>query len=91
MCVCVRAPGVDMKAESRAIMRSNAGIYGCLCFTVALRLGGFPPRLHGNNLERLTHRCNCARVRLIGAVNHHWSEGLSLDNKWPCQSQLIDG
>ncbi len=57
------------------------GLFIFLRCVVVLWLGVFSQQ-HRNNLERLTRGYNCARKKLIGAVNHLWSEGLSVDNKW---------
>jgi len=53
-----------------------------LCCVVVLTLAGCFYQQLGNNLERVMHRYNCVRIKLIGAVNQHWSEGLSVDDKW---------
>lgn len=57
-------------------------VYILFIFLCSVLWLGALPQQHGNNLERLMQIYNCANINLIDAVNHHWSEGLSVGNKW---------
>lgn len=76
ICVCVCSP----QSRRFKYMSTTMQIYGCLDVSAAWWFSVWV-LLPGNNLERLTHGYNGAGLTLISAVNHHWSEGLSVDDK----------